>query len=414
MGKKLKHHSLIDKVYKRLNLYIAFEKVRANKGAGGIDRVSLEEFERNRDLNLEEIHRLLYEDRYEPQPVKRVFIPKPNGDRRPLGIPTIRDRVVQQALLNRIGKIFEAKFMECSFGFRPNRSALGAIRKVEEYFKEGYQWVVEVDIKSFFDTVEHEKLIDLVAEEIADGRILRLIRSFLKSGVMDEMETRYQTTGTPQGGVISPLLANIYLHPYDEKMTTEGYKVVRYADDVIILCRNKQDAHRALERTRQILQKELGLALNEEKTRVLHKSQSFEFLGYLFGRGYSDFKMPRRRAIDSFKDKVRRITRRQQPKRLEQIISEINPVIRGWRNYFVHGNCKKLFWELDCWIENRLRAFKVKKWGLRTHLKLPHEVFEKLGVATLNETFYPNYNNLLPAKGQRYRKAVYGKSVRTV
>jgi len=414
VGKKLKHHSLIDKVYKRLNLYIAFEKVRANKGAGGIDRVSLEEFERNRDLNLEEIHRLLYEDRYEPQPVKRVFIPKPNGDRRPLGIPTIRDRVVQQALLNRIGKIFEAKFMECSFGFRPNRSALGAIRKVEEYFKEGYQWVVEVDIKSFFDTVEHEKLIDLVAEEIADGRILRLIRSFLKSGVMDEMETRYQTTGTPQGGVISPLLANIYLHPYDEKMTTEGYKVVRYADDVIILCRNKQDAHRALERTRQILQKELGLALNEEKTRVLHKSQSFEFLGYLFGRGYSDFKMPRRRAIDSFKDKVRRITRRQQPKRLEQIISEINPVIRGWRNYFVHGNCKKLFWELDCWIENRLRAFKVKKWGLRTHLKLPHEVFEKLGVATLNETFYPNYNNLLPAKGQRYRKAVYGKSVRTV
>jgi len=414
VGKKLKHHSLIDKVYKRLNLYIAFEKVRANKGAGGIDRVSLEEFERNRDLNLEEIHRLLYEDRYEPQPVKRVFIPKPNGDRRPLGIPTIRDRVVQQALLNRIGKIFEAKFMECSFGFRPNRSALGAIRKVEEYFKEGYQWVVEVDIKSFFDTVEHEKLIDLVAEEIADGRILRLIRSFLKSGVMDEMETRYQTTGTPQGGVISPLLANIYLHPYDEKMTTEGYKVVRYADDVIILCRNKQDAHRALERTRQILQKELGLALNEEKTRVLHKSQSFEFLGYLFGRGYSDFKMPRRRAIDSFKDKVRRITRRQQPKRLEQIISEINPVIRGWRNYFVHGNCKKLFWELDCWIENRLRAFKVKKWGLRTHLKLPHEVFEKLGLATLNETFYPNYNNLLPAKGQRYRKAVYGKSVRTV
>jgi len=412
VGKKLKHHSLIDKVYKRLNLCIAFEKVRANKGAGGIDKVSLEEFERNIDLNLEEIHRLLYEDRYQPQPVKRVYIPKPNGDKRPLGIPTIRDRVVQQALVNRIGKIFEAKFMNCSFGFRPNRSALGAIQKVEEYFKEGYQWVVEVDIKSFFDTVRHEKLIDLVAEEIADGRVLRLIRSFLKSGVMDEMEIKYQTTGTPQGGVISPLLANIYLHPYDEKMTAEGYKVVRYADDVIILCRKKQEAERALERTKQILQTELGLALSVEKTRIVHKSQPFEFLGYLFGRGYSDYKVPRKRAIDNFRDKVRRITRRQQPKSLEQVISELNPVIRGWRNYFCHGDCKRIFWDLDCWIGDRLKAFRVKRW--RTRLKMPHEMLEELGLTTLNKTFYPNYNNLLPAKGQRYRKAVYGKSVRTV
>ena len=414
MGKKLKHHSLIDKVYKRLNIYIAFEKVKANKGAGGVDRVSLEEFERSRELNLEEIHRLLYEDKYQPQPVRRVYIPKPNGDKRPLGIPTVRDRVVQQALLNRIGKIFEAKFMDCSYGFRPNRSALGAIQKVEEYFKEGYQWVVEVDIKSFFDTVEHEKLIDLVAEEIADGRVLRLIRSFLKSGTMDEMETKYQTTGTPQGGVISPLLANIYLHPYDEKMTAEGYRVVRYADDVIILCKKKQEAEKALERTSQILQKEMGLTLNMEKTRIVHKSQPFEFLGYLFGRGYSDYKMPRKRAIDSFRDKVRWITRRQQPKKIEQVISELNPVIRGWRNYFMYGKCKKLFWELDCWTENRLRAFKVKRWGLRTHLKMPHEMFEKWGLATLNETFYPNYDDLLPVKGQRYRKAVYGKSVSTV
>lgn len=414
MGKKLKHHSLIDKVYKRLNIHIAFEKVRVNKGAGGIDGVSLGEFERNLDSNLEEIHRLLYEDKYQPQPVRRVFIPKPNGDKRPLGIPTIRDRVVQQALLNRIGKIFEAKFMDCSFGFRPDRSALEAIQKVEEYFREGYQWVVEVDIKSFFDTVKHEKLIDLVAEEIADGRVLRLIRSFLTSGIMGEMGMKYQTTGTPQGGVISPLLANIYLHPYDEKMTAEGYKVVRYADDVIILCKEKQDAERALERTKRIIQTELGLTLNEEKTRIIHKSQRFEFLGYLFGRGYSDYKMPRQRAIDNFKNKVRRITRRQQPKRLERVISELNPVIRGWRNYFIHGNCKKLFWELDCWIERRLVAFKVKAWGHRMHLKMPHEAFEKLKLATLNETFYPNYNNLLPAKGQRNRKAVYGKSVRTV
>jgi len=414
VGKKLKHHSLIDKVYKRLNLSIAFEKVKANKGAGGVDRVSLEEFERNRDFNLEEIHRLLYEDKYQPQPVRRVSIPKPNGDRRPLGIPTVRDRVVQQALLNRIGKIFEAKFKDCSFGFRPDRSAQQAIQRVEEYLAQGCQWVVEVDIKSFFDTVKGEKLIDLVAEEIADGRVLRLIRAFLKSGVLDEMETRHKATGMPQGGVISPLLSNIYLHPYDEKMTAEGYQVVRYADDVVILCRDKQEAERALERTRRILQAELGLRLNEEKTRVIHKSQPFEFLGYLFGRGYSDYKIPRKRAIDSFKAKVRWITRRQQPRKVEEVIRELNLVIRGWRNYFIYGNCKRIFWELDCWIENRLRAFEVKSWGLRAHLIMPHEVFEKLGLATLNDTFYPDFNGLLPVKGQRYRKAVYGKAVRTV
>jgi len=412
--RKFKHHSLIDKIYKRLNLHIAYEKVKANKGTAGVDRVTLEEFERGLKEQLEEIHRLLYEDKYTPQPVRRVYISKPDGGKRPLGIPTIRDRVVQQAMLNRLGKIFEEKFKECSYGYRPQRRAIEAVEKVEEYIKEGNQWIVEVDIKSFFDTVEQEKLIDLVAEEIADGRVLRLIRSFLRSGVMEEMKKEETNEGTPQGGVISPLLANIYLHPYDEEMTAQGYKVVRYADDIVVVCNSKEEAERALAKTQEILQGELGLQLNEGKTRILHKSQPFEFLGYVFGRGYSDYKMPRKKAIEKFKDKVRRTTRRQRPVKLMALIKELNPVIRGWRNYFKHGNSKRVFWELDCWIENRLRAFSAKTWGKRTHLKMPHELFEKLGLCTLNETFYPNNNNLLPVKGQQYRKAVYGKSVRTV
>ena len=412
--KKFKAHSLIDKVYSRLNLLIAYERVKENKGAAGVDRVSLDKFERDLEQNVEEIHRLLYENKYTPKPVRRVYIPKSNGKTRPLGIPTVRDRVVQQAILNKIGKIFEPKFRDCSYGFRPNRSGLQAIAKVERYLKEGYQWVVEVDIERFFDTVQQERLIDLVAEEIADGRVLRLIRSILQSGVMEAMGVKYQTTGMPQGGVISPLLANIYLHPYDDQMMDEGYKIVRYADDVVVLCKTKSEAERAYERTRKILEMGLKLKLNKAKTKIVHKSQTFEFLGYLFGCGYSDYKMPREKAIASFKDKVRWITRRQQPKKITDIIKELNPVIRGWRNYFKFGCSKRVFWELDCWIENRLRAFKAKSWGLRIHLKMPHSIFERMGLVTLNETFYPNYNNLLSVKGQQYRKAVYGKSVRTV
>lgn len=399
--KKLKHHSLIDKVYKRLNLYIAFEGVRANKGAGGIDKVSLEEFERNLDLNLEEIHRLLYEDKYQPQPVRRVVIPKPNGDQRPLGIPTVRDRIVQRALLNRIGKIFEAKFRDCSFGYRPNRNALQAIQRVEQYLKEGYQWVVEVDIAEFFDTVNHDKLIDLVAEEIADGRVLRLIEKFLQSGVMQEMRIEYPATGTPQGGIISPLLANIYLHPYDEEMTLKGYKVVRYADDIIILCQSRQKAELALKETRHILEDKLGLRLNLEKTRLVHKSQTFQVLGYLFGSGYSDYKMPRSRAIDTFKAKVRRITRRQQPKTMSQIIEELNPVIRGWGRYFMYGNSKRVFWQLDCWIRDRLRAYRLKKWSKLSYRKIPGSRFKKMELVSLYRLLSQQHPKLLLAKGQR-------------
>jgi group II intron reverse transcriptase/maturase len=343
-SREFKVHSLIDKVYKLLNLYIAWEKVKANKGAGGVDKVSLEEFQQNLELNLQEIHRLLCEDRYIPQPIRRVWIPKSNGDKRPLGIPTIRDRVVQQALLNRLSRIFEPKFLDCSFGFRPNRSTHQAIERIEDHLKNGCEWVVEVDIEKCFDTIDHEIAIKRVKEEIADGRVLRLIRSFLEAGVMGEIDkSRNVLAGTPQGGVISPLLANIYLHPLDEAMTNEGFRVIRYADDIVVLCKTKQEAEAALGRIREILEGMLKLKLNSEKSRIVHKAWGFEFLGFKFGSGYSDYKIPRDRAIRAFKDKIRFISRRHQPKSMSMIISELNPVVRGWGNYFIRGNCGRIF-----------------------------------------------------------------------
>jgi len=364
-------------VYKVLNLFIAWEKVKANRGSGGVDRVTVEEFDRRRGENLEEIHRLLREDRYEPTPVRRVWIPKGDGKKRPLGIPTIRDRVVQQALLNKMEKIFEAKFLESSYGFRPKRSCHGAIKKVEGYLKEGSQWVVEVDIEKFFDTVDHELMLDKVNEEISDGRVLRLIRKFLKAGVMEEMKVERPTEGTPQGGVISPLLANIYLHTFDEQMSAGGYKVVRYADDIVVLCRSEEEAKRVMAKIKEILEGELRLKLNPEKTRIVHLSKGFEFLGYVFRWGY---KYPRNKSREAFEDKIRHMTRRSQPKSVSQIIKEINPVIRGWGNYFMYGSCLMLYRKYDYWIRRRLRAFKAKKWvSIRTWREYPESRWKELG-----------------------------------
>jgi len=311
-------------------------------------------------------------------------------------------------------RIFEPKFCDCSYGFRAQRSPHQAIARVEEYLKGGYQWVLEVDIEKFFDSVEQKKLIDLVAEEIADGRVLRLIQSFLRCGVMEDMKVEYRVTGTPQGGVISPLLANIYLHPYDEKMTQEGYKVVRFADDIIILCRSRIEAEKALRRTREILEGELSLRLNSQKTKITHKRKTFEFLGFLFGCGYSDYKIPRERAVKAFKDRVRHLTRRHQPKSMSQIISELNPVVRGWGNYFLKGNCQRIFDQLDFWLRNRVTAFKLKRQGGYGHRKYPYSKLKAMGMLFLKDLLYARRPGLLPAKGQRLRRAGCCKSAWSV
>lgn len=386
MGKQ-KFHSLIDKVYALPNLLLAWEKVRSNRGAGGADGMTLQQFEQHLDEHIQELHRLLREGKYQPVPVRRVYIPKANGEERPLGIPTVRDRVVQQAVLQILQPLFEPLFEDCSYGFRPARSAHQAIARIEELRDQGYGWVVEVDLKSFFDTIDHELLISRVAEEIADGKILSLIRGWLVAGVMEEGEVRSQVAGTPQGGVISPLLANIYLHAFDRVMTRRGYQVVRYADDFVILCKLERKAKRALEVCRQILTEDLLLTMNAEKTRITSFKEGFDFLGF---RLQSRFKKPRAKAVEGFKAKVRHLTRRQQGRNLDGVIEALNPVIRGWGNYFRRTNWRSDARGMDGWIRRRLRSFIRKKAGVALQsYRYPNAFFQKKGLVSLTSLVNP-------------------------
>jgi group II intron reverse transcriptase/maturase len=369
-GRKV--HSLIDKVYSRKNLEMAWERVKANKGSGGIDGISTKRFEDSKDRYLDEIHLALKEDQYSPTPVRRVWIPKPDGRQRPLGIPTIKDRVVQQALLNRLGPIFEKKFLPTSFGFRPGRSTHDALRRIWIKLLEGYVWIVDADIKGCFDTIPHEKLLDFVAEEVSDGRVLRLIRMFLKAGVMEGFKLLPTPSGTPQGGVCSPLLANIYLHYYDLKMKEKGYEATRYADDFVVQCRSKREAEQALEETKKVIEKDLGLTLHPTKTRLVHVSQGIEFLGYKIGKGQglrfketpksNLYAIPTQKSLDGFKEQIRKITWRRNPATLPEMINELNPVLRGWGNYYRKAHVRRQFHRMDGWIEKRIYSFIRKRW----------------------------------------------------
>jgi len=386
MSKKKKFHSLIDKVWNWRNLNEAWAKVKSNKGAGGIDEVSIAQFERNLEQNLNEIQRLLRQDRYKPKPVKRVYIPKPDGKQRPLGIPTIRDRVVQQALKNVIEPIFEAEFSDSSFGYRPGKNAKQAIERIEAIRDEGHEWIVDADIKAFFDTVNHEKLIDAVAERISDGKVLRLIRSFLKADIMEQGVGRAKNViGTPQGGVISPLLANIYLHYFDERMAGFGYEVARYADDFIVLCGSKEEAREALSQVEKVL-RELELTLHPEKTRLKNIREGMDFLGFTV---YIGHKVPRKEAVRKYKDAVRRVTRRNLPINLEMVIQRLNPIVIGWGNYFKIANVKTLYKGLDGWTRMRLRAFKEKKKSHLSNRRITNAFLSNLGLKSLSSLLNP-------------------------
>jgi RNA-directed DNA polymerase len=411
MVKKCKRYSLYDKVYAPANLARAWKKVRSNRGAGGIDRQSIASFKRDEEKQLVEIHRLLREKRYRPHALRRVYIPKGNGERRPLGIPTIRDRVVQQALLNILEPIFEPTFHEHSYGFRPGRSTHQAIEHVLASVRGDKKWVLEVDVRKYFDTVNQELLLDTVNDEVSDGSVLRLIRMFLESGVMESGMKHATEEGTPQGGVISPLLANIYLNRFDWEMAKRGHDMVRYADDFVVLCESQDEAERAMRDVRKMIEGKLRLQLHPDKTCILHhKARHFDFVGFLIHRRYL---WPRAKTLMKFKEKIRLMTRRQQGKNVQEVIAALNLILRGFGNFYVKADVKGLFADLDGWIRMRLRCFMERKRALKyQNHRISNAFLTSLGLVSLLTL---KTNNLsLPATGQPYKKAVYGKTVRTV
>ncbi|MDB4894019.1 MAG: hypothetical protein JWN15_281 [Firmicutes bacterium] len=378
-----RYYSLIDKVYDLRNLFEAWKEVKRNKGAAGIDRVTISRFEANLERYLKMLHERLRAGTYTPPPVRRVYIDKADGSKRPLGIPTVADRVVQQAVRRVLTPIFEAVFLPCSHGFRKGFSTRSAIVMVEEYRRQGFRWVVDVDFKAYFDTLDHEVLMAKVKEKVTDGSILRLIRSWLTAGVMSDGNLTYQTTGTPQGGVISPLLANIYLHSLDLALTKWGYKVVRYADDLVVLCQTQNKAKTELGLLKQLAEGELRLTLHPEKTRITRFYNGFDFLGFTFKRQH---RVARRRALDKFKEKVRELTPRQTHLTVREVIAQLNPVIRGWGNYFKMGHMKGRFESLDQWIRMRIRSLVLKRKAHRSRVAssvLPNRRLADLGLVSL-------------------------------
>jgi RNA-directed DNA polymerase len=401
-----KAHSLIGRVYDRRNLRRAWERVKENKGAGGVDGVTIARFEADRDRYLDVLHRRLKEGRYRPRPVRRVEIGKPGTTKkRPLGIPTVMDRVCQQALVQVLEPIFEPTFREESFGYRPGRSAHMAMRRIWGQLGRA-EWIVDADLADFFGTLSHELLVELVADRVADGRVLSLIRSMLTAGALRDGVFESAVAGTPQGGVASPLLSNVYLHVFDERMARAGFALTRYADDWVIVCRSQSEAKRALASARAVLERELGLRLHPEKTRIVHIARGFEFLGYKIGRGRglrhkaggpSLYALPTDRSIKRFKDKVRTATNRRNPKDLEGVLDELNPILRGWGNYYRRAHVRRLFNRLNHWVVMRVWSHQHKRWRNAGWRHLPdRRLYGELGLVNLLQ--------LIPSMEDYYRQ----------
>ena len=351
---------LIDKVYAPRNLQSAFWAVWRNAGSPGVDRQTVAQFEAQHEAQLATLSQQLQDRTYRPHPVRRVWIPKLGShEPRPLGIPAVRDRVVQAALKQVIEPIFEREFADPSYGFRPGRGCQSALERVEGLLKAGFTWVVDADLKSYFDTIPHERLLARVRARIADGRVLALIEAFLRQGVLSEMNGWEPTErGTPQGAVISPLLANVYLHPLDQQMAQAGWAMTCYADDFILQCRTEAEAHAALDAVRQWVEAE-GLQLHPTKTRIVDATQrgGFDFLGYHYERGYQ---WPRTKSQDKLKATIREKTPRTSGASLDEIIGRVNRTLRGWHAYF-RRSLPNVLGELDAMVRRRLRSVLMKR-----------------------------------------------------
>jgi len=385
-----KWFSLIDKAWNPRNLESSWRKVQRNGGAAGVDGHSVAQFAWHAASNLERIHRLLRAGTWEPQPVRRTWIDKPGSpDKRPLGIPNVSDRIVQGALRHALEPIFEHTFSEHSFGFRPGRGAKDALRRVDGLLKEGRAWVVDADIKGYFDAIPHDQLMDCLKQKVSDGRVLELVEKYLKAGVMDSL-TGWSPgeRGTPQGAVLSPLLANLYLDELDHLMMARGYAITRYADDFVILTNTESEAKAALHLLQEWTARK-GLTLHPDKTRLLDvtvKGEGFDFLGYRFQNGS---KWPRKKSLHKLKETIRQRTPRLNGRSMEAIIAGLNPVLRGWFEYFKHG-AKTTLRDMDQFVRRRLRSILRRREGLQgvsrmglDHQRWPNTFFTERGLFCL-------------------------------
>lgn len=380
-----KWHSLTDKVYAKKTLGAAYRQVAANEGAAGVDHVTIDAFGRRLEENLDHLHRTLKDGTYCPQAIRRVHIPKPGSrEKRPLGIPTVRDRVAQTALKQALEPIFERDFAEQSYGFRPGRSCKDALRRVDELLKAGYSYIVDADLKSYFDTIQHDRLIALIREKVSDRRILALVEQYLKQGIMEDQGEYEPEEGSPQGAPISPLLSNIYLDGLDHLMAEDGFEMIRYADDFVLLCRTQAKAEEALTIVRVWVAK-AGLQLHPEKTCIRTHEEGFDFLGYHFKAGK---RWPRKKSLKKVKDTIRAKTKRANGRSLDCIIADVNRTLRSWYPYYKHSR-RKTFKMLDGWVRKRLRSILRKREKRRgpgcgyDHIRWPKDYFARRGLFSL-------------------------------
>lgn len=388
--KGTKWFRLFDKVFSERNLLAAFQQVAKNDGAPGVDHVTVDEFERRLPDSIWELSDLIKSGTFQPQAIKRVEIPKlGSNEMRPLGIPTVRDRVVQAAIVNVIEPIFERDFAEHSYGFRPGRGCKDGLRRVDELIKSGHVFVVDADLKGYFDTIPHDRLMTCVKEKIADGPVLKLIESFLTADIMSEIARWTPERGAPQGAVLSPLLSNIYLDPLDHLVAASGFSMVRYADDFVILCRTLEEAQRALDLVRNWTEA-VGLTLHPTKTKLVDsRTEGFSFLGYTF-RGTKHW--PRDKSRQKLKDSLRAKTRRKSGESLPSIIKKVNQSLRGWFEYFKHSSYTNVFSDEDGWLRRRLRSLlrrRIKRRGISKGIvdsrRWPNLFFAKQGLFSLKQ-----------------------------
>jgi RNA-directed DNA polymerase len=369
-----KYYSLIDKIYNKNNILEAFKLVKKNKGAPGIDGETVQNFECLLDEKINEIHCELKNGDYKPNAVRRTYIKKDDGSERPLGIPTVKDRVVQQAVRNIMEPIFEPDFHPSSYGYRPKRSCQMAVAKAEGFANHwGLEYIVDMDLSKCFDTLNHELIIKSVNKRISDGKVLKLIEAFLQSGILEDGSFYETTIGSPQGGVISPLLMNIYMDKFDQEMKNKNIRIVRYADDILIFAKSKSEAGRCKEIATKILEQELKLTVNVKKTHITNIDKGIAYLGFIIKRKYISIQ-PKR--IEKLKDKIRELTPRNSGLNVEYMVWKLNPILRGWCNYFKIANCKSTFANIIGWIRRRLRMKQMIEWKSYKSL---HKTLRRMG-----------------------------------